>query len=378
MNPSQSVGARPAQELQALLNASVDGIILIDHSGLVQVFNRAAERLFGYTAQEMQGVNVSILMTEPDRTNHNQALARFAETKIPHIIGTGREVSARRKDGSSFPAFLSVGAVDDSGTTRFVGFIQDITLRRQTEEQTHRLQEQLARVSRLAIAGEMSSGIAHELNQPLAAAATYAQACDRLLGLPNPDIAEVREALRQITAQTERAAGIIRRLRGLTSSDRRIRESTDINVIIAALTDLILADAKTHEIRYLLDLGQSIPPVEVDCAQIQQVILNLVRNATDALVDSDVAARQIIVRTRLLSDEGVEIAVMDNGPGVSPTITPCLFDPFCSSKTSGLGLGLATSRTIANSHQGTLNYVPNDPAGACFILHLPLSHRSKK
>ncbi|MGA3158461.1 MAG: PAS domain S-box protein, partial [Steroidobacteraceae bacterium] len=269
MNQPRPVSADPAEELQALLDASVDGIVVIDQRGNMVVFNRAAERLFGYAADEIRGANVSLLMTESDRAHHDQSLARYQETKVPHIIGIGREVQARRKDGSVFPAFLSIGAIESKGPSRFVGFIQDISLRHQAEAKSHRLQEQLVRVSRLAIAGEMSAGIAHELNQPLAAAATYAQACDRLLGLPNPDIDEVRDALRQITAQTERAAGIIRRLRSLTSSDRRVRESTDINLMIGALTDLILADAKTHKIQYLLDMGRSIPPVEIDCAQLQ-------------------------------------------------------------------------------------------------------------
>src|SRR5208283_3228691 len=155
MNSSLIESARPAEELQALLNASVDGIIVIDQRGSVQVFNRAAERLFGYSAQEVLGANVSMLMSEPDRGNHDQFLARYQKTKTPHIIGTGRAVEALRKDGSVFPVFLSVGAVEGDGPARFVGFIQDIAGRRRAEAETRRLQEQLAHVSRLAIVGEM-------------------------------------------------------------------------------------------------------------------------------------------------------------------------------------------------------------------------------
>jgi two-component system sensor kinase FixL len=268
--------------------------------------------------------------------------------------------------------------VEGDGPGRFVGFIQDITARRRAEAETRGLQEQLAHVSRLAIVGEMSAGIAHELNQPLTAASNYAQACDRLLGRENPDIAEVRDALRQITAQAERSAGIIRKLRGLASNDSKVLAMSDINLIIEELTDLVLGDAKKNKIHYVLDLERSIPQLEVDSAQIQQVIFSLVRNAMEALIESAVASRQIIVRTRLLAGHDVEIAVLDNGPGVSAEVLPRLFDPFCSSKPHGTGLGLATSRTIAKSHHGSLTYISNDPSGACFILRLPIPDRSEK
>ena len=372
-----TVGAHSFQEFQALLDAAVDGVILIDHQGSVQAFNRAAERLFGYPAAEVLGTDVSILMAEPDRTTHDGYLARFLKTGAPHIIGAGREVEGRRKDGSVFPVFLSVGAVEGADPTRFVGFVQDISFRRRAEEETHRLQERLTHVSRLATVGEMSAGIAHELNQPLTAVANYAQACDRLLGLADPDITEVREALRQITAQAVRAGDIIRRLRMLARNDVAKREPTDINQLVAQLTELIQLDAKARQVQYTLDLAGALPQAEVDRAQIQQVILNLVRNAFEALAERSAEAGEVTVRTRLLSEGDIEIAVWDNGPGVSPAIAPRLFDPFCSSKPNGTGLGLAISRTIVKSHQGSLDYRPNVPSGACFVVKLPLANRSE-
>jgi two-component system sensor kinase FixL len=377
MKPDSSAGTRSFEEFQALLDAAVDGIILIDHRGCVQAFNRAAERLFGYPAQEVLGANVSMLMAEPDRSDHDRYLTRFRETRAPHIIGTGREVEARRKDGGVFPVFLSVGVVEGAEPPRFVGFVQDISFRRRAEEETHRLQERLTHVSRLATVGEMSAGIAHELNQPLTAVANYAQACDRLLGLADPDIAEVRDALRQITAQAVRAGDIIRRLRMLARNDVVKREPTDINQLVGELTELIQLDAKSRHVQYTLDLAGALPLVEVDRAPIQQVILNLVRNALEALAEGSADARQVSLRTRLLPEGDVEIAVCDNGPGVSPTIAPRLFDPFCSSKPNGTGLGLAISRTIVKSHQGALDYRPNVPSGACFVVRLPLANRSE-
>lgn len=361
------------EEFQAIMDAAVDGVVLVDHRGRIQAFNRAAERLFGYPAAEVLGANINILMPEPDRSAHDGYIARFLATRIPHIIGRGREVEARRKDGSLFPVFLSVGAVEGSEPPRFIGFVQDISFRRRAEEDTHRLQERLTHVSRLATVGEMSAGIAHELNQPLTAVANYAQACDRLLGLPDPDIEEIREALKQITSQAVRAGDIIRRLRALARNDVTKREPTDINTLVSELTDLIQLDAKTHDVQYRSELAARLPQVEVDRAQVQQVILNLVRNAIEALAETTSAPRQVTVRTQELADRAVEITVCDNGPGVAESIAPRLFDPFCTTKTHGTGLGLAISRTIIKSHQGSLDYRPNTPRGACFTVRLPLT-----
>jgi two-component system sensor kinase FixL len=379
MKPELSVSADTGslEQFQALLDAAVDGIILIDHQGRIQSFNRAAERLFGYRAGEALGANVSMLMAEPDRTAHDGYLARFLETRTPHVIGTGREVEARRKDGSLFPAFLSVGAVEGAQPPHFVGFVQDISFRRRAEEETHRLQERLTHVSRLATVGEMSAGIAHELNQPLTAVANYAQACDRLLALPDPDIAEIRGALKQITAQAVRAGDIIRKLRTLARNDVMKREPTDINLLIGELTELVELDARKHGASYKLELADSLPLAEVDRAQVQQVVLNLVRNALEALGESPIAPRLVILSTRLLPEGDVGISVCDNGPGVSQAIASRLFDPFCTSKPNGTGLGLAISRTIVKSHQGTLDYRPNAPCGACFELRLPAANRSE-
>jgi two-component system sensor kinase FixL len=356
------------------MDAAVDAVILVDHAGHIQAFNRAAERLFGYPAAEVIGTNVSILMAEPDRSAHDEYMARFSATRVPHIIGRGREVEARRKDGSLFPAFLSVGVVGETDPPRFVGFIQDISFRRRAEEETHRLQERLTHVSRLATVGEMSAGIAHELNQPLTAVANYAQACDRLLGLPEPDIPEIRDALQQIAAQAVRAGDIIRRLRALARNDVMKRELTDINRLVSELTDLIQLDAKTHDVQYKLQLATVLPQVDVDRAQVQQVILNLVRNALEALGETTRTPRHVTVQTQLV-DGTVEISVCDTGPGVSPEIAPRLFNPFCTTKPHGTGLGLAISRSLIKSHQGSLDHRPNTPAGACFAMRLPLTEQ---
>ena len=366
---------RQPDELQTLLDASVDGIIMVDHLGRIQRFNRSAERLFGYSAAEVLGCNVSLLMTEQDRVAHDGYLARYLATRDARIVGRGREVMARRKNGSVFPAWLSVGVIDGATTSRFVGFVQDLTLRRNSEEQARRLQEHLLHVSRLATVGEMASGIAHELNQPLAAIANYSQACERLLASPADNLEEVRGALREITGQAVRAGDIIRRLRSLTHQHDGSREPIDPNALITELTYLIEADARHHGVRYCVNLGSSLSKVEVNRAQIQQVILNLVRNAIEALAHSRAGPREVIVRS---AEAGgyVEISVCDSGPGLSPVIAPRLFEPFCTSKRTGPGLGLAISRTTVGQYGGTLQYRANSPRGACFTVRLPAQHET--
>jgi two-component system sensor kinase FixL len=216
---------------------------------------------------------------------------------------------------------------------------------------TRQLQDRLMHVSRLAAIGEMAAGVAHELNQPLAAVANYAQACERLLGQANPDLEEVRDALRQITAQAVRAGDIISRLRGLTRARESIGEVSDVNGLIRELADLIESDARAHGSRWRIELTEGLDPLSLDRAQIQQV-----------------------VSTARAPDGDVLIAVSDNGPGISPEIAPRLFDPFCTTKPAGTGLGLASSRTIARAHGGTLDYRPDGP-GACFVLCLPPAGR---
>jgi two-component system sensor kinase FixL len=234
-----------------------------------------------------------------------------------------------------------------------------------------RLQERLMHVSRLATVGEMASGIAHELNQPLSAIATFAHACDRLLGVPEPEIEEVRNALRQIADQAVRAGDIIRRLRGLARAEAAQRGPADVNAVVTELSELIQGDAQAHGVRYRPDLMPDLPSVTLNRSQIQQVVLNLVRNALEAFGLAQLDACEVVVRTRLTHEGDVEISVCDNGPGVDSKIADRMFDPFCSTKATGTGLGLAISRTIVHTHGGALSYRPNVPAGACFIMRLP-------
>ncbi len=233
------------------------------------------------------------------------------------------------------------------------------------------LHGRILQVSRLATIGEMAAGIAHELNQPLTGIANSAQACDRLLARAGVDREEIRGALREIAAQAVRAGDILRRLRSLAQSRSMRQESMDINIAIGEIRDLILADGRAHDTQVRLELGASLPPVLIDAAQMQHVILNLVRNGLEALEAEEPSRRMLCVRTEVTRDNDVQIAVCDTGPGLPAEAQGRLFDPFFSTKSSGTGLGLAISNTVVRAHSGMLCYRANEPRGACFYFRLP-------
>ena len=233
------------------------------------------------------------------------------------------------------------------------------------------LLQRLTHVSRLATMGEMAAGIAHELNQPLTAIASYAQACDWLLARGSTDTAEIRDALQQITAQGLRAGEIIRRLRNLVRTPDTERVLADCNGLVEELRGLALTDARVHNVRLQLELAPDLPQVLVNRVEIQQVVLNLVRNAIEALENVPPESRDILLRTAAGAEDSVEISVTDTGPGVDQKIVDRLFAPFVTTKTAGAGLGLAISRSIVEAHKGTLRYRPQSAGGACFMLRLP-------
>ncbi len=361
------------REVEALLDVAIDAVIIIDFQGTIASFNPAAERLFGYSAAEALGSNVSLLMPEPHRSAHDSYIARYLASGIPHILGLGREVEARRKDGSIFPVALAVGRIRDSNPARFVGFLHDLTVRHRAAEEKERMRQRMARVSHLATLGEMAGAIAHEINQPLAAISNYAQACERLLDAPVPRTADVQDALRQISGQAHRAAEIIRRVRNLVRAHQPRREPADINGLVREVSALLRSESLSQGVRLSLELEDGLPLLEVDGIQIQQVLLNLIHNSFEALAESRAGEARVIVRTNRVQPDEIALSVIDFGPGVNPSVASRIFDAFCTTKDYGTGLGLAISKSIIEAHRGRLEYRPNTPTGACFTIRLPVA-----
>ena len=485
----------------------MDAIIVIDHRGHIEQFSLAAERVFGYAAAEVIGQNVEVLMPAPYRAEHDAYMSRYQHTGEARIIGIGREVKARRKDGSVFACELAVGKVQGTVPPRFIGFIRDITLRkladerlrrseselrlaqelanlgnyvvyldqsepdyyspqlcrildirtnddeaplmamlerwvhpsdrekldeafrglespgntfdceyriavadgttrylhhiaqvtrnaqgipvrhfgtihdvsdrRATEDEARQLQERLTHFSRLSTMGEMAAGLAHEINQPLAAIATYAQACQRFVRSPHRDDADVLEALEQISVQALRAGEVIRRLRNFVKNREVKREPVDCNRLLDDLRTLAETDARLHNVRLRIDAEPGLPTVHADPIQLQQVVLNLVRNAIDAMSETPETNREVLLSTRRVSDGEIEIVVADQGIGLAPEAAENLFNAFFTTKAGGTGLGLAISRSIVRAHGGRLWHTPNEGNGARFHFTLPASPAPK-
>ena len=492
---------------QALLDAAVDGIIVADHEGIVGTFNGAAERLFGFKAEEVIGKNVSMLMPEPDHSLHDGYLEHYRRTGERKIIGIGREVLARKRDGTVFPIELSVGeAAQKDGSPSFVGIIRDIsdrkralealrkerdltqsyldlaqvivvkldkmgrivmmnrtglailgykeeeligqdwfkvcvlpkvekrsrkvfdrlmagstdqvgffenpvvtkngevkfiewrnavvrdggdqisgtmssgldlTDRHRTEEEIRQARERLSQFGRLSTIGEMAAGLAHEINQPLTAIAAYTQACRRLIDAGRIDSKELIETASKINTQALRAGDVIRRLRKFVKRTDSGRDVCNCESLIQDVVSLAELDAKSHDMQIVLNNPKTEFLIDVDQTQIQQVVLNLIRNAIDSMEEGRAKDRRVEIEIEEDQDDMIRISVSDQGVGVSDDARQRLFDPFFTTKESGMGLGLPMCRSIIDAHGGKLSFQPNKDVGATFFFTLPRSRGDK-
>lgn len=357
----QALKAREAH-LSSILETVPDAMIVINEQGLMQSFSVAAERLFGYEAKEAIGQNVSILMPEPDHSRHDAYLARYRATAERHIIGIGRVVTGRRKDGSTFPMSLSVGETQASEGRYFTGFVRDLTERQETQAKLQELQSELVHVSRLTAMGEMAATLAHELNQPLAAISNYLRGSKRLLDQEeNQPIDAVKDALDKGAEQAQRAGQIIRRLREFVKRGETEKKVERLVRLIEEASALALVGARERGVRVELSLDPDVDFVLVDRVQVQQVLVNLFRNAMDAM--EDVTRRELHISATSVEDDMVMVAVADTGPGLSEDVKAKLFQPFVTSKPHGMGVGLSISRSIIEGHGGRLWVEPNARAG---------------
>lgn len=350
---------------RSILATVPDAMIVIDERSTVLSFSAAAERLFGYAETEVVGQNVSVLMPVPDRERHDEYVGRYMRTGERRIIGIGRVVTGQRRDGSVFPMELSVGEANVDGVRIFTGFVRDLTTQQLAELKMKEMQAELVHVSRVSAMGAMASTLAHELNQPLTAIANYLEAGRDLLDAREEDaVSEIlKEAMDEATKEALRAGQIVRRLRDFVARGETEREAHDLPDLIAEAARLGLLGATQHGIRLMTDLDPEASRVVVDRIQIQQVLVNLLRNAAEAVAAGE--SRDICVATSR-EDAMVRVTVTDTGRGLDPTIAPRLFEAFTSSKDEGMGLGLSICRTIVEAHGGRIWVDPNPTGGASF------------
>lgn len=366
---AQSALAEREAHLQSVLDTVPDAMVVIDPEGRMQSFSATAERLFGYAPEEVLGRNVSMLMPSPYREQHDGYLQRYLSTGERRIIGIGRLVVGQRKDGSTFPMELAVGEVRSGERRFFTGFIRDLTERQQTQKRMQELQAELVHMSRFTALGEMASTLAHELNQPLSAVANYLKGSRRLLESGQDDILPtVTEAVANAMEQALRAGQIIKRLRDFVSRGESVREFEDLPKLIEEASALALVGVKEMGVHVTFALDPKADWVFVDKIQIQQVLLNLIRNALEAMQES--VERDLVLATRQVEGDMIEVSVADTGPGIAPEIAAQLFQPFITTKAQGMGVGLSISRTIVESHGGRLWAEPNPTGGTVFRLTL--------
>ena len=351
--------------LQSILDTVPEAMIVIEERGTMQSFSSAAERLFGYGASEVIGQNVKILMPAPYRENHDSYLERYMTTGERRIIGIGRVVVAQRKDGSTLPIELAVGEMKSGNRRFFTGFIRDLTERQEVEARLQELQSELVHISRLTALGEMASALAHELNQPLSAIANYMKGSRRLLrDRTDEQSLLIRVAMDKAAEQSLRAGEIIRRLRDFVARGETERRIESLKKLLEEASALALVGTRDRGVRVVYRFDPGLDLVLVDKVQIQQVILNLVRNAIESMEQSD--RRELTIATERDPDGMAAVKVSDTGTGISPDVASQLFQPFITTKPHGLGVGLSISRTIVESHGGRITVGPNPQGGTIF------------
>ncbi len=358
------------RHLQSILETIPDAMIVIDGNGIMQFFSSAAERQFGYSEQEAIGQNVSILMPNPDRSRHDGYMARYRSTGERHIIGIGRIVTGQRKDGTTFPMHLSIGEMQSGGMPYFTGFVRDLTEHQQTQARLQELQSELVHVSRLSAMGEMASALAHELNQPLAAISNYMKGSRRLLAASSdPNRPKLENALDRAAEQAIRAGQIIRRLRDFVSRGESEKRVESLSKLIEEAGALGLTGAREQGVQLRFNLNPDHDLVLVDRVQVQQVLVNLFRNALEAMAQSP--QRELIAANTQAADDMIEIEVSDTGSGFRENVKQNLFQTFFTTKETGMGVGLSISRSIIEAHGGRMWAEANPSGGATFRFTLP-------
>ena len=366
----QDVAERPTvfaleAHLDSILETVPDAMIVINERGLILSFSAAAERMFGYSETELLDENISTLMPSPDRERHDRYLESYLATGERKIIGIGRITTARRRNGAAFPIDLHIGEARAGVEKVYTGFIRDLTERQATQRRLHDLQAELAHVGRVTAMGTLATALAHELNQPLTAIANYVESARDLLHEPSDQVlGAVREALDECAAQSVRAGQIVRRLRDYISRGDIDRKPESLRQLVSEASVLAMIGAGERGVEIEVALDPECDTVLVDRIQVQQVVLNLVRNAFEAM--AELPHRRVQVLSCRDKSGKVRVTIADSGPGLDPELAGRLFQPFNSTKDLGMGLGLSICHTIIHGHAGRIWAEPSDLGGTAF------------
>ncbi|MBT4868317.1 MAG: ABC transporter substrate-binding protein [Planctomycetaceae bacterium] len=354
------------QRFRTLVEATPAALIVVDEFGHMNMVNQEAENTFGYNRGELVGQIIEMLLPERYQEEHPSLRAGYNEAPQLRAMDSGRGLYGRRKDGGKFPIEVGLSPVEIDGRAMVLAFIIDITDRLKLEQESQQHREALSHVSRINTMGEMATGIAHELNQPLTAIASYSFVARTALERVTFSPSDLQETLGKLEDQAVRAGDIVRRLRNFLKKSESVRTPTDLNSLVRTVAMFVDPDIQRAETLLVLKLDEVPPIVLVDEIQVQQVLVNLVRNAIDAMQEMPTGQRKVIVSTRVLQGGQAEVTVSDAGIGLTEDELEQVFDTFFSTKQEGMGMGLPISRSIVEAHGGKLWAESNNGPGATF------------
>jgi PAS domain S-box-containing protein len=377
LNQSKHLLQEREARLHSIFNAAVEGIITINAAGNIVAVNASVTSIFGYSQEDLVGHSIIKLMPWTQTKHYHHYLKKYLKLHIPRIVGKIIEIEGAHKNGTLIPIDLSVSEFSLEGESYVTGIVRDVTLRKEQERHDKALLDELAHVTRLGLMGEMASGIAHEVNQPLSAIASYTQACLNFMQNGQPDLAQLGNIMLKVQQQALNAGQIIHRMRDFVKFKTLHRSTVDINDLVQICIDLCVADLKHNGVAQRFELANNLPLVSVDSVQIEQVLINLIRNGIEALKNLPPATRrQLSIQTRLNSEQAIEVRVKDNGPGIEDVDQKKILTPFFTTKSDGMGMGLSISHSIIKAHEGILYFNSKVGKGTTFYFTLPIRKKS--
>jgi len=351
--------------------SSLSGVVLVNEQGHIMLVNSQVEKLFGYQREELVGRSVDVLVPERFAMQHPAHRAKFIATPTTRAMGAGRELFARRKDGSEFPVEIGLNPIQTPDGIVVLTTVVDITARKMAEAEALQNREEIGHLSRVAAMGELAASIAHELNQPLSAIVSNAGAGQRFIDCGDVSLAELRELLADISADGRRAGDVIRSIQSMVKKGASTKKQVNLNELVMNVVQMVHPNAMLHSCELGTFLDPNLPTVEGDPVQLQQVLLNLIINAFDAMRDTAASRRKVVIATERNGHDAIRASVRDYGSGIPQEARERMFEQFFTTKGKGLGMGLAIVRSIVKSHGGTIAAENVNDGGARFHFTLP-------
>jgi two-component system sensor kinase FixL len=353
---------------QAIVDSAVEAVITLDGQGIPNRVNKTAVSMFGYEIDTIKQLSASELFAPGHIRTFDQYFKKCRENEF--VDDKGMDLNARRVDSLIFPVHVLISEIEHEAEEKYVMLIRDLTSQKAAEKEAQEQRELLAHVDRINTLGEMAAGIAHEINQPLTAISMYAKSGLSFLESTPHKTDRLKDALQKLSAQAHRAGDVIERMQQMTRPGAGKQSIVNCNIMIQGALKLAEVEASLRNFNILLDIADDLPNIVCDEVQIQQVILNLLRNGIDSMECVQNDNRDILL-TVAKDANGVRISVKDTGTGISGKLDRTLYQPFTSTRESGMGLGLSISRSIVSEHGGELSYHNNPDCGATFYFILP-------